>query len=77
MNPTKFIKRIFDFMLIFMLLIILFSVFIFPVSADGGAVPAETGDNGFFGIVIALIVFIAAAFITIKLTKSKNRKNKL
>jgi len=50
-----------------------------PISAraDDINAAANTGDQGIIGIGVALVAFIATAFITMRLTKHKNRKNKL
>ena len=67
------IKRIIYLAFTFLLSII----FIIPVSVSAAGDNAETivktGDSGILGIIIAVIAFIATAFITTKLTKRKNK----
>jgi len=68
----KLIKNFFTALLISVLVII------FPASvkAEDINMAVKTGDHGIIGIIVAIIAFIATAFITTKLTKHKNKKIK-
>jgi len=67
----KIIKRFLKSLLIFGLILIL----PFSVRADDVNIAVKTGDGGIIGIAVAFVAFIATAYITMRLTKYKN-KNK-
>lgn len=51
-------------------------VFAFPLRAEAGELTnsVETGDSGLIGIAIAVAACIVTAFVTMRLTKHKNKK---
>jgi len=70
----KFIKKLFVLLLIYTVAVI------FPFSARASDLSinmaVKTGDRGVIGIIIAVVAFVATAFITMRLTKHKNKKIK-
>ena len=68
----KFIKKFLKSLLITGFIIIS----PFSVKATDINMAVKTGDRGIIGIIIAVIAFITTAFITIRLTKHKNKKIK-
>ena len=67
MKPTKKLLKI----LLGFAFIIAFS---FQAGASGFAVPAKTGDGALVGIAVAAAACIVTAFVTLRLTKNKNKK---
>ena len=51
-------------------------VFVFPLhaGASGFAASAKTSDGALVGIAIALAACIVTAYVTLRLTKNKNKK---
>ncbi|MCL2816066.1 MAG: hypothetical protein FWD23_15835 [Oscillospiraceae bacterium] len=51
-------------------------VFAFPLQAEAGRLTGsvKTGDGGLVGIAIAVAACILTAFVTMRLTKRKNKK---
>ena len=69
MKYMKIIKRFFTLLLISSFILIL----PFSAGADDINTAVKTGEKGILGIIIACAAFIATAFITMKLTKYKNK----
>jgi len=72
MKSVKLLKNFFTVLLI--------SIFVavspFLANAEDVNTAAVTDDRGIIGIIIAVVAFVATAFITIKLTKHNNKKIK-
>jgi len=68
----KLIKNFLKVILIYIFILIL----PFSTRADDLGTVVKTGDRGLIGLIIAFMAFIVTAFITVKLTRQKNKLNK-
>ena len=71
----KIIKRFFVLLLIYTFALI-FPFSVRAVDFSNLNMAVKTGDRGIIGIIIAVVACIATAFITMRLTKHKNKKIK-
>ena len=68
----KLMKKFFGLLLTYIFALIL------PLTAEAGDLnaAAKTGDGEIIGVIIAFVAFIVTAFITMRLTKRKNKLDK-